>query len=386
MADVIVCGAGAAGLSAAAMLRRSGMQVLVIERSVAVAASWRARYDELFLNTPGWMAAQPGWAAPRRRYGEFPSRDQWINYLEDYARHHRLDIRFGVEAQRIDPAPAGWLIQAGDTTLEAAVVVVATGYDHDPYLPMWPGMDQFPGEVLHAAAYRTAAAFAGHDVLIAGANTTGVELATHLCRAGASRVRIACRTPPNLVRRKMLGVPVGFIGLLLMPLPRAWADWAGRRVQHAAFGDLPALGLPTAPLGIRTVLEQTGRGPSYDDGFAHLLRSGQIQVVAAVHGFDGASVILADGTRIRPDTVIAATGYRRGLQSLVGHLGVLGPAGTPVFHGGSQHPLAPRLFFIGYRITLAGQMPAMRADARGIARAARRAVRHMPRPAAGGRP
>ena len=101
-AEAVVCGAGAAGLAAGAMLRRAGVNAFVVDRSDQVAASWRLRYAALRLNTPGWMSTMPGYRATLRRYGEFPSRDQWIRYLEDYSAHHRLDLRFGSEVQRID--------------------------------------------------------------------------------------------------------------------------------------------------------------------------------------------------------------------------------------------------------------------------------------------
>jgi len=83
-------------------------------------------------------------------------------------------------------------------------------------------------------------------------------------------------------------------------------------------------------------------------------------------------VLLADGTRIQPDAVIAATGYRRGLEGLVGHLGVLDEGGIPLVTGGNEHLSAPGLFFNGYRSELSGQLRLMRPDARAIARAARR--------------
>jgi putative flavoprotein involved in K+ transport len=80
-------------------------------------------------------------------------------------------------------------------------------------------------------------------------------------------------------------------------------------------------------------------------------------------------VLLADDTQIQPDAVIAATGYRRGLEPLVGHLGVLDEDGKPLVSGGKQHPSASGLFFNGYRSDLSGQLRLMRPDARGIARA-----------------
>ena len=111
MAEAIVCGAGAAGLAAAAALRAVDVDVAVLERTDEVAASWRTRYDGLRLNTPGWMSTQPGYRASRRRYGEFPSRDAWISYLEDYAAHHRIDVRFGTRARRLEPVDGGWRIE-----------------------------------------------------------------------------------------------------------------------------------------------------------------------------------------------------------------------------------------------------------------------------------
>jgi putative flavoprotein involved in K+ transport len=110
------------------------------------------------------------------------------------------------------------------------------------------------------------------------------------------------------------------------------------------------------------------QAPAYDSGFVGLLKAGEIEIVPAVSGFDGEDVLLADGTRIQPDAVIAATGYRRGLEPLVGHLGVLGEGGKPLIGGGDQHPAAPGLFFNGYRSNLSGQLRLMRPGARAIAR------------------
>jgi putative flavoprotein involved in K+ transport len=129
--DAIVCGAGAAGLAAAAMLRRAGVEALVVERSDRVAASWRSRHAALRLNTPGGMSTMPGYRATRRRYGEYPSRDEWIRYLEDYSRHHRLDLRFGAEVQGFARLDGGWRVLTSRGALDAPVVVVATGFDHD---------------------------------------------------------------------------------------------------------------------------------------------------------------------------------------------------------------------------------------------------------------
>ena len=101
VAEAIVCGAGAAGLAAAATLGRAGVGAIVLERSDGVGASWRARYDGLRLNTPAWMSTMPGYRASQRRYGEYPARDDWVRYLQDYMGHHRIDVRFGTAVHKV---------------------------------------------------------------------------------------------------------------------------------------------------------------------------------------------------------------------------------------------------------------------------------------------
>jgi putative flavoprotein involved in K+ transport len=371
-AEAIVLGAGAAGLAAAATLRGAGVEVVVLERTDQVGASWRTRYDGLRLNTTGWMSTQPGFRASRRRYGEFPSRDAWVQYLEDYAAHHRIDVRFATQVRRLEAANGGWRVETNREDLQARFVVVATGFDHDPNLPDWPGRDGFTGELIHSSAYRNPEPYRGRDVLVVGPGTTGSEVAAYLAKGGAGRVRVACRTPPNLITRKVLGSSINISGIVLNRLPLRVGDELSWLSQRIIFGNLERYGLPRSPIGLATTSRHRQQAPAYAEGFVPLLKAGRIEIVAAVEGFDGPGVLLADGTRIEPEAVIAATGYRRGLEPLVGHLGVLGEDGIPLAGGGKQHPSAPGLFFTGYRPDLSGHLRPMRAEARAIARAVRR--------------
>jgi putative flavoprotein involved in K+ transport len=94
-----------------------------------------------------------------------------------------------------------------------------------------------------------------------------------------------------------------------------------------------------------------------------------VEPVAAVTGFDGGRVLLADGSALEPDVVVAATGYRRGLEPLVGHLGVLDGRGLPVVHGRRTTASAPGLHFIGYTNPVSGMFREIAIDARRIASA-----------------
>jgi putative flavoprotein involved in K+ transport len=140
-------------------------------------------------------------------------------------------------------------------------------------------------------------------------------------------------------------------------------------VERTIRENLSRYGLPRPPVGLASQSAKTQQAPAYDAGFVSSVKAGRIEIVAAVKGFDGAGVLLADGSRADPDVVIAATGYRRGLEPLVGHLNVLDERGMPLVHGRGQHPAAPGLFFTGFRAELSGQMRLMRFDARAIARA-----------------
>ncbi|MDT5289998.1 MAG: putative flavoprotein involved in transport, partial [Mycobacterium sp.] len=84
---------------------------IVLERSDGVGASWRARYDGLRLNTPAWMSTMPGYRASHRRYGEYPARDEWVRYLQDYVDHHRIDVRFGTPVHKVNASHGGWRVE-----------------------------------------------------------------------------------------------------------------------------------------------------------------------------------------------------------------------------------------------------------------------------------
>jgi putative flavoprotein involved in K+ transport len=127
-------------------------------------------------------------------------------------------------------------------------------------------------------------------------------------------------------------------------------------------------------------VREGGSIPVLDVGLVDAVKRGDVRVVAGVEGFDGAHVLLADGTRLTPDVVVAATGYRRGLEPLVGHLGVLRPDGSPGVHGARTAPQAPGLHFLGYTNPISGMFRELGIDARRIARAVarRRTAAHAP--------
>jgi putative flavoprotein involved in K+ transport len=392
---VLVVGAGPAGLGTAAELQRRGIPVTVLERADVLAAPWRSRHDRLRLNTSRPFSQLPGLRFPRSA-GMFPSRDHFVQYLEAYAAHHGIDVRLGTPVLRIDPvAPEDdgceprhrWAVRTPRGELVASDVVVATGLLQVPFIPDWPGRSRFLGDLVHAAAYRNPVGFQGRDVLVVGAGCSGMEIAAELADGGARRVRLAVRTPPNILLRSIGGLPGDPAAMLLLRVPPRVADAQMALLRRLVLGDLTRHGLPAPAEGPFRRLARTGEAPTVvDRDVLTAIRAGRLEVVAGVTALDERGARLADGNRADVDTVIAATGYRTGLAPLVGHLGVLDDRGRPLGVAADQTPAG--LWFIGFRAG-PGQIGALGGQARRIATAidcrtgpGRRWTSHRDRPSA----
>lgn len=364
MESAIVIGAGPAGLASAAMLQERGVAARIVERAADVGSTWRAHYARLHLHTERRLSSLPGFPLPGA-YGKWVPRAQVVQYLEDYARHFKLAVECGVRVARVDRDGERWRLETDQGPRTAPVVVVAAGFNHTPRLPAeWSGA--FEGELLHSSAYRTPAPYRGRDVLVVGTGNSGAEIAVDLVEGGAARVRVSVRTPPNILRREVAGISSQRLGLSMKFLPPGLRDPVARAVQRLSIGDLSAHGLQASPRGPYTRARE-GQIPILDVGFVDALKQGKLSIVAAVTGFAGRDVLLEGSARIQPDTVIAATGYSRALEALVGHLGVLSPQGLPRRHG--PDAAAPGLHFIGYSNPISGNLREIAIDARHLARA-----------------
>jgi putative flavoprotein involved in K+ transport len=212
--------------------------------------------------------------------------------------------------------------------------------------------------VVHSVDYRNPQPYRDQDVLVVGAGNSGTEIAVDLAQGGARRVWIAVRTPPNILRRDVKGFPIQLLGIVFRRLPPRLLDPLILGLERVTIPDLSACGLPR-PRAPFSQFQRTRTVPIFDVGFIDAVRNGAIEVVPGVTAFDGAAVVLADGSRMFPDVVVAATGYHPGLEPLVGHLTTIGEHGIP-------SPQS-RLHFIGMRIPVSGFLHEVGIDARQIA-------------------
>lgn len=346
MRDVIVIGAGSSGIATAVALKERGVEPLVLDRAKTVASSWHGRYDRLRLNTGRQFSHLPG-----RRYPKgtptYPTREEVVAHIHQHALEAGIELALGVGARRLDPDGRAWIITTDDGDLRARHVVVAAGYDHTPFTPHWPGLETFSGERVHSAHYRNADPYRGKRVVVVGARSSGMEIAFDLVQGGADKVWLSVRTPPNIFLRKgPAGLPGDVIAVPLQHLPTGLADRIARFGRKMAIGDLSAYGLPVPDEGPFAISARLGVAPAIvDPEVITAIKTGTIDIVAAVASFDTTGPVLADGTTLDADAVICSTGFERALEPLVGHLGVLRPNGTPLVHTGEA---APGLRFIGY--------------------------------------
>jgi putative flavoprotein involved in K+ transport len=371
-----VIGGGASGLAAAAMLGRAGERVVVLERG-EIGAVWATRYDRLHLHTVRWLSGLPGYRIPRA-FGKWPSRDGVAEYLRRYAAHHDLDVRTGVDVERVDREGNGWLVRTSAGPIGAERVVIATGQSNVPLLPDWPG--DFTGDLIHSTQYRNPAAYRDRRVLVVGSGNSGAEIAVDLAEGGAREVALSVRTAPSIVRRDTAGVPSQLLGIASMHLPTPFVDRIAAGIRRVAIPDLAPYGLVAPKRPYSEFLERRVI-PILDVGLVNAVRKGRVRIVAALERLEGSTAILADGSRLEADAVVAAIGFRPGLEALVGHLGVLDERGRPLVRDVEEPAGAPGLHFVGYEITLGGTLRLAGIEAKQLARAVRRPDRSASRTA-----
>jgi len=365
-ADAIIVGAGPAGLAAAACLKASGLDPVILEKAGAVGAVWRRHYDRLHLHTDRARSGLPGLSMPKA-YGRYPSRAQVIEYLEAYTAKFALKPIFNTEVRAVRRDGALWRAEAGQSSWRAPVAVIATGWADYPHAPSWPGMETFGGSILHSSLYRNPAPFAAKRVLVVGYGNSGAEIALDLAEGGID-VTLAVRSPVNVVPRELFGLPILVFPTAEQWLPPRAADFLNAPAIRFSTGSLAAAGLTKARKGPLQTIAEDGRPPLIDVGTLAAIRAGRIKVRGDVASFMTNGVAFARSSTAPFDAVILATGFRPDLRPLLPDArGVLSHAGVPLVSG--RPNAEPGLFFCGAIVSPLGQLRQIGIEAVAIANA-----------------
>lgn len=329
---IVVIGAGPAGLAVAYELQQRGLAYQVLERH-SVGYAWQNHYDRLHLHTLKQVSALPGLPLPADD-PDFPSREQFLAYLERYAGHFALRITEGVELRYACFTGGAWRLDTSSGHLWAKVLVMATGIWSVPLRPVLPGETRFGGMILHSRDYRNPRAFEGKRVLVIGAGNSGTEIAVDLATAGV-QTSIAVRSGVAFARRPRSATLVRGAAWLLRTLPRALAGRVLRR------RDFSYLGLPLPP-GLAI-----DHYPVIGYELPRAVAAGRIAVVPGVERLSPATAHFTGGRAAHYDAIILATGYRPALDP-VAHEIELDAHGRPRLDRYWRSPGNPRLVCVGY--------------------------------------
>ncbi|XP_062202023.1 indole-3-pyruvate monooxygenase YUCCA1-like [Phragmites australis] len=320
----VIVGAGPSGLATAACLKARGVPSLVLEKDACVAALWRHRtYERLRLHLPRCFCELPLAPFPPGTPA-YPTRNQFIAYLDAYARAFGIEPRLGarVRSAAYDATIGFWRVtvdvdgEAAATEFVSRWLVVATGENAEP---AWPegveGMDSYRGAVMHTSSYKKGHEFRGKKVLVVGCGNSGMEVSLDLCNNGA-RPSMVVRDKLHVLPRRYLGISTfGLSVFLLRWLPIKQVDCLLLFFTRLILGDTEKYGLPRPMIGPLQIKNSTGKTPVLDIGALRKIKDGEIKVVPAINRFTENGVEFIDGHIEVFDAVIFATGYKSNVSS-----------------------------------------------------------------------
>ncbi|OMF22582.1 monooxygenase [Paenibacillus sp. FSL H8-0548] len=342
--DVIVIGAGQAGLAAGYHLKKNGLHYAILEANPEPTGSWPQYYDNLRLFSPASYSSLPGMPFPLKA-DIYPTRDEVISYLKMYAKHNSFPIHFNVRVDRVKKNEFFYLHTTEGEVYRTKNIICATGSFNQPFVPKLEGGEDFKGTIIHSSQYRKPDAYRNQRVIVVGRGNSAVQIGAEISE-GASLTTLAVLQPVQLVPQRFLGKDVHFwmkiIGYDAFPFWR--------------FG--VTVGSPGGAIDV--------------GGFKNKLREGQLQQKGMFRKFYSEGVIWSDGTKEKVDSIIFATGFKPIIPYLQGVEGALDDRGYAVQKGGLSSTV-PGLYYLG----LSGQRSFASATIRGVGSDAKYVVKHL---------
>ncbi|KAK9742143.1 hypothetical protein RND81_03G151300 [Saponaria officinalis] len=322
----VIVGAGPSGLAVAACLKDKGVPSLVLERSNCIASLWKLKtYDRLRLHLPKSFCELPLMPFPKD-FPTYPTKGQFIGYLEDYARKFDINPIFNesVDQAEFDQTLGFWRIRTskkggvkGDegvvvmTEYVCRWVIVATGENAEVVEPEFDGMGDFKGSIVHTSMYKSGEDFRGKKVLVVGSGNSGMEVCLDLCHHNALP-SIVVRDRVHVLPREMFGRSTfGLSMWLLKWLPISVVDKLLLIIAWFKLGDTSKLGLIRPHLGPLQLKKLSGKTPVLDVGTLDKIKRGHIKVCPGIKRLlMNNKVEFINGRIENFDAIILATGYK----------------------------------------------------------------------------
>lgn len=343
--DVLVVGAGQAGLALAARLGQLGVDTLVVERNRRVGDNWRNRYHSLTLHNEVWANDLPYLPFPPT-WPTFVPKDKLAGWLAGYAEFMELNVWTGTDflGAEYDEGRRVWTarLRRADGAVQAIdamhLVLATGGTSGAPNIPALPGLDAFGGAVMHSSDFTSGVEFAGRNAIVVGTGNSGHDVAQDLHSNGA-RVTMVQRHPTCVIslvpggtmvyKVYSEGPPADDVDLITAAIPypvlQNTYQWLTRRtceLDAEMIAGLNAAGFETDfgidRTGFHMLYLRRGGGYYINVGCSNLIADGQIRVVQSRDsaGFTGEGLRMADGTVVDADLVVLATGYENQQESI----------------------------------------------------------------------
>ncbi|KAK1285881.1 Indole-3-pyruvate monooxygenase YUCCA2 [Acorus calamus] len=316
----VIVGAGPSGLAAAACLKVKGVPSMVIERSSCIASLWQLRtYDRLRLHLPKKFCELPLMPFPDS-FPTYPTKQQFITYLEAYAKRFDLNPVFNETVEKASYALGFWRVhtrsaEGAMTEYVCRWLVVATGENAEAVVPEIEGMGEFKGPVEHTNWYRSGDAFREKKVLVVGCGNSGMEIALDLCNHHAHPTLVV-RDAVHVLPREILGRSTfGLSMCLLKWFPVRVVDTFLLFMSWLMLGDTSFVGLNRPSIGPLELKAVSGKTPVLDIGTLSKIKSGHIEVRPAIKKMTMNGAEFIDGRVDDFDAVVLATGYRSNVPS-----------------------------------------------------------------------
>ena len=342
--DVLVLGAGQAGLAVAARLQQLDVDTLVIDREQRLGDNWRNRYQSLLLHNQIWANHLPYLPFPSS-WPAYLSKDEMADWLEEYAKVLRLNVQMGtrVISAKHGDATRRWTVVISDADGSVRIihpkhVVQATGVFGVPNRPQLAGADRYAGLLMHAEDYGSGFPAEGARVLVVGTGSSGHDAAQNLYKRGAHVTMLqrsstcVVSVEPGASRAYSIfaedGPPVEDADFVTNSLPfPLLTEFHKQLTQRIAEMDKELLeGLTKAGFlldfgedgsGFLMKYHRYGGGYYINAGCSQLIVDGKIKMKrGSVADLEGKTVHFDNGTTAEFDAIIVAAGYKNMSESV----------------------------------------------------------------------
>lgn len=308
---VCVVGAGPGGLLVARQLRNAGVAYDHYEKHSDSGGLWDPEnegspmYHSAHFVSSKTLSGFPGYPMPEE-YPDYPSWNQILTYIQDFARHEGLQERITFNST-VESAVLRddntWDITVNGQVKRYRALVAAPGQTWHAHIPQLAGADTFTGHIMHSSEYYEPSIFRGKRVVVVGAGNSGVDI---VCDAAsnADKTFFSVRRGYRFIPKHVFGMPFD-VFLNAGGRPPEWVTVPGdpNEFIDSLVGDLTRLGLPAPD---HSVLQTH---PIVNDQVIHHLTHGDITAKGDIDRLDGDEVVFADGSREKVDLILLATGY-----------------------------------------------------------------------------